>query len=317
MFTVSVVGLSLLLAFPAFSQAGTSPSPQTSVQRRDFRARVLRIDDSNSTQLHELHVAAGAATMLVLPQPLAEGAGGAILAAPPSIVSSPLVIQDRKALVLSPVRDLAAGESFPLTLTFADNTVQSFRLVTVPTEVDVQVTLELALRARATPTSASVLTDKLMEMQARLDECQSTADAAGVARVAALVLSQDFAKPQAFTVERRLNVRHLDKQSRLLVEIHAVYRLFGQSYVVLSIENRDPSKVWQMERVEAGVAGGGAAAEAQVLSFQSEIQALPSGETTKVVVAYTTPNQTTGQRYTLRLFERAGARHVELKGVEL
>lgn len=315
-FTLSAVVASALLAFPALSQPAPSPAAQTSVSRREFRSRQLVINDSNASDIHELRVAAGAATTLVLPQAIAAN-GGAILAAPPQTVPAPLPLQENKVLVLSPQRDLGPGETFPLTLTFVDGTVQSFRLVTVPAEVDIQVEIKLVLQARATPGSAAVLTDKLMALQARLDECQSTADTAGVGRVAALILSQDFEKPQAFTVERRLNARHLDKQSRLLVETRAVYRLFGQSYVVLTVENRDPNKVWQMERAEVGVSGGGAATEAQVLTFNSEIPELPPGEVSKVVIAFTTPSQTTGQRFTLRLLERAGARHVALKDVEL
>lgn len=308
--------LSCFVSLVAFGEGAAGSAAQTSVPRREFRSRTLTINDANASDIHELHVAAGAATTLVLRQPIAAN-GGAILAAPPQVIPAPLALQDNKVLVLSPQRDLAAGETFPLTLTFVDGTVQSFRLVTAPAEVDIQVELKLELQARATPSSAAALTDKLMALQARLDECQSTADAAGVSRVTSLILSQDFDKPQAFTVERRLNARHLDKQSRLLVETRAVYRLFGQSYVVLTVENRDPDKVWQMERAEVGVSGGGAATQAQVLTFNSEIPELPPGEVTKVVIAFTTPTQTTGQRFTLRLLERAGSRHVSLKDVEL
>ncbi|MCY1023948.1 DUF2381 family protein [Pyxidicoccus sp. MSG2] len=308
--------MSCFVSVAAFGQGATSPAPQTSVPRREFKSRTIIISDANASDIHELRVAAGAATTLVLPQAIS-GNGGAILAAPPHVVPAPLPLQENKVLVLSPQRDLAPGETFPLTLTFLDGTVQSFRLVTVPAEVDVQIEIKLVLQARATPSSAAALTDKLMALQARLDECQSTADTAGVSRVASLILSQDFDKPQAFTVERRLNARHLDKQSRLLVETRAVYRLFGQSYVVLTVENRDPDKVWQMERAEIGVSGGGASTEAQVVTFNSEIPELPPGEVTKVVIAFTTPTQTTGQRFTLRLLERAGSRHVALNNVEL
>ncbi|WNZ66249.1 DUF2381 family protein (plasmid) [Myxococcus sp. MxC21-1] len=274
------------------------------------------ITDDNAETLHELRVAAGVATTLVLSNNSLSASGGAILAAPPDVMPAPHVLNENRTLILTPQRDLARGEAVPLTLTFADKSVQSFRLVTSPDEVDVQVSIDLALRKRATAVSAAALDEKANNLQAALDECRSTAAEAGIRQVAALITRQDFERPVAYTAER-LSVRHLDKQSRLHVQVRASYRLFNQSYVVLTVENRHPAKLWQIERAEVGVAGGGGAAEAKVHAVESEIPELPPGETTKVTIAFSTPAQTKGQRYILRLFERGGSRHVALEDVEL
>nr|WP_158625269.1 DUF2381 family protein [Corallococcus terminator] len=307
----------MLFAAPAGAQPAAAQAQTSAPAQREMRSRELIINDENANTLHEIHVAGGAPTSLVLPQPLADQ-GGAILAAPPDIIPTPSRVpaSATRLLVLSPAKDVPAGKSFPLTLTFADGTVQSFRLVTVAEEVDIQIAVKLQMQAKASAASAPALTAAINSLRAQLDECQATSDVAGTARIAALVLRQDLDKPQAFTAERR-NVRHRDKQSRLLVEARAVYRLFGQSFLVLGVQNRDASANWQMEKAEIAVSGGSSSQDAKVLSAQMDVLSLPPDETARVVIAFETPAQGADQRYLIRLFERGGNRHVELTDVQL
>ena len=132
-----------------------------------------------------------------------------------------------------------------------------------------------------------------------------------MAKVAALVLAQDPTRPEAFTVEKH-PARQLDKQSRLLVQTHHVYRLFDLSYVVLSVENRDPSRPWVLERAEVSVTGGSSSIETRVVAIAEEVKAIAPGEASRLVVGFATPSQEASQRYTLKLYEKGGPRHVEL-----
>src|SRR5262249_40084682 len=68
-------------------------------------------------------------------------------------------------------------------------------------------------------------------------------------KVASLILGQELAKPHSFTVAQH-TAHRLDKQNRLLAEVKRVYRLFELTYLVVTIENRDPSKVWVLDRPE-------------------------------------------------------------------
>jgi hypothetical protein len=136
-------------------------------------------------------------------------------------------------------------------------------------------------------------------------------------KVGELVLKQDFKKPVAFIVEKH-PARKLDKQAFLLVETLAVYRLFDASYLVLTVENRDPDKVWVLDRAEVAVAGSSSNVDARVLDVAQEMsQGIPPGVEAKLVVVFKTPEQSADQRFTLKLLEKAGNRHISLENLKL
>jgi len=298
----------------ASANAPAAAAPATTPAARAFEVRQVLITDETANTVHEIHVAAGTPTTLVFQTPLAEGDDAVVFAAPRDVVPDPL--KNTRTLLIGAERDLRPGESYPITLRFADGQVQTFQLVTVPGKVDVKVDVTLALEKRASPESPAALKASIGQLQSRLDECQSTSATVGVSKIASLILKQDQQKPQAFTVER-IPMRHLDKQSRLLVEVRAAYRLFAETYVVLTVQNRDPSKVWVMDRPEVGVEGGGEAASAKIISFSTELPQLPPDEEQKLVIVFSTPPQAAGQTFTLSLLEKAGSRHVKLEGVRL
>jgi hypothetical protein len=175
--------------------------------------------------------------------------------------------------------------------------------------------VKLQLQAKASSTSVAALEASINSLRGQLDECQATSDAAGIQRIASLVLRQDLDKPQAFLAERR-DLRNRDKQSRLLVEVRALYRLFGQSYLLLNIQNRDASATWQLERAEVSVTGGASSQDAKVVAQKMEVTSIPPDETARLVVAFETPSRSADESYVLRLFERGGNRHVELTGIQ-
>ena len=298
-----------LLAIPAVAVAGPARAqPQDATEpRRDFRRRALTIDDANVSSLPELHVAGGMATVLAFQVPLKEG--GAFIADVKGLMN-PLSQSDR-FLVLVPRKDLTAP--LPLNVSLADGTVLTFKLVSTAGDADAQVDVVVALDKHAAPESAAALRTSLLSVRAQLDECQAGSATAGVGKIASLFVQQDLDAPKAF---ERHGIRRADKQNRLLVEARWVYRLLGMTYLVLTVENRDPSKAWSLDRAEVKLIGA-TTADVKVLSTQTELGSLPPDTSERVVVAFVTPQQVSRQRVSISLFERDGSRHVVLDDLDL
>lgn len=216
---------------------------------------------------------------------------------------------------LLPRADLPAGAWASLTISLADGNVLTFRLVSDPKEVDVRLDVDVRLKKRGAPDSPTALKAIIEQLRAQLDECQSTAGTAGVAKIAALVLREK--EPQA--VEMRPIRARADKQNRMLIRAQYVYRLLGYTYVVFSLQNRDDSKLWELERAEVRLQGAGQAIELEVASSAMDPPSIDTSPavTGRVVVAFKTPVQQQGQRFTVMLRERNGARHVQLDSLEL
>jgi uncharacterized protein (TIGR02268 family) len=306
-----VLGRAALLAIVAGATAASEAAMGKNGGRQLIR-RTLAVTDDNVNTVHEVHVAGQVPTQLVFPAPLKES--GVLLADTggffaPSQISEAL-------LILLPNRDLPKGKVVPLTVNLSDGTILLFKLITAPTEVDLTVDVTVRLVKRAAPDSVDALRAALNQCRAQLDEFQADTANAGATKVASFILRQDPDKPQAFLVERH-GTRKLDKQNRLLVEAKQVYRLFDMTYVVLLVENRDPSQSWVMERAEVSAVGGGQAVEVDQVNFQTEAVSLPPGEIERVVVMFKTPALAAGHRYNVALFEKNGSRHFKFEEVGL
>ena len=294
------------VATPA-AASGRAPSAEAAQVKRELRRRTLAINDSNVSSLPEIHVAGGTATVVSFQVPLRSG--GAFIADVKGLMN-PLSQSDR-FLVLVPKKDLPGP--LPLNVSLADGTVLTFKLLTIATDADAQVDVALDLERSAAPDSAAALKTSLVSVRAQLDECQAGSAAAGVAKIASLFIQQNLDAPHAF---ERHAIRGGDKQSRLLVEARWVYRLLGMTYLVLTVENRDPVKPWVLDRAEVKLLGS-SSVDVKVLSIQAELATLPPDVSEKVVVAFATPPQSAQQKVSLSLLEKEGARHVVLDGLEL
>lgn len=226
------------------------------------------------------------------------------------------VHKEQQFVLLRPIVDLPQGEVLTLQVQLEDGTsLPPILLSTAPTSMDLYVTITVALARKASEGSATALKVQLAEMQSRIDECEQSAGERGAVKVAELVLKQDPRKPASFVVEKHPS-RSYDKQSRLLVETLHVYRLFDASYLVLTIENRDPDKLWVLERAEIAIEGS-STVEARVLDVAQEMaQGIPPAEEAKLVIAFKTPEQAVDHTYTLKLFEKSGNRHVTLSSLK-
>ena len=306
----SLALVALVMVLPVSTLAasrGKSSDSDAAQVKRELRRRSLTITDSNVSSLPEVHVAGGTATILSFQVPLRDG--GAFIADVKGLMNP--LSQSERFVVLVPKRDLPGA--LPLNVSLADGTVLTFKLVTIATDADAQVDVVLDLKQNAAPDSAAALKTSLAAVRAQLDECQAGSATAGVASIASLFMQQGLDTPHAF---ERHAIHGGDKQSRLLVEARWVYRLLGVTYLVLTVENRDPVKSWALDRAEVKLLGGGSV-DVKVLSLQAELATLPPDVAEKVVVAFATPALTTQQSVRLSLLEKEGARHVVLDALDL
>jgi uncharacterized protein (TIGR02268 family) len=297
----SAAALILLLA--AGATLAADPKPQV---RRELRRRTLTIDDQALGSLPELHVAGGSATILTFEIPVRDN--GAIITDTRGLFHPPT--QTDKTVILVPKADLAQPAA--LNVTLSDGTVLSFKLVSVPKEADVQVDVVLALQSRAAPGSVQGLKTTIEQLRGELDECQASSATAGAAKIASLFLGQSLDEPQVFD---RHEFRGRDKQDRLLVEGRWIYRLVGLTYMLFTVENRDPVKPWSLDRAEVKVSGSGETQDVRVLAASAEDAPVAPGQATKIVVAFKTPAKSTSHRYTVTFVEKGGGRRVVLEGL--
>lgn len=285
--------------------AVAAAGPAHAGDKRELRRRAITIDDAALTSVPEIRVAGGTPTILTFEVPVKDG--GAVIADVRGVFYPPT--QTDRTVMLVPKSDLARPE--PLNVSLADGTVLTFKLVTIPGEADVQVDVSVALRERASPDSAQALRMMNEQLRGELDECRDGAANAGAAKLAALLLAQSLDQPQTFE-RRQLHIG--DKQSRLLVQGRWVYRLLGLTYMVFTVENRDPQRSWVLDRVEVRLTGGRDAVDVKVVSAQAELPLLPPGTGERVVVAYETPPMSPSQRFRVTFHEKDGPRLVALEG---
>lgn len=309
--------LSLSLAAPpapaakvaaAKKEKAPSPTP-TLVEGSD---RTLTITDA--TTAAEVRLAPpGQTTSLTFPVAIA--VDKVLLVDPKQRVFPPLAQGSTLALVAKEA--LPPGTTVPLTVTLVDGTELNFAVAGSAAGFDRFLRVEVKLLERAGADNTQRLKSQLQEVQAKLDECQQAGADLGVAKLAAVILKQDLSKPDVWTVEKRANRSGIDKQNRLLVETQYVFRLFDLTYLVLTAENRDPTQSWVLERVELAAAGTAASTDIKVLGVEQELNAIPPGEMSKLVVAFRIPVQDTKTTFTLKLLEKNGNRHFELKDLHL
>lgn len=222
------------------------------------------------------------------------------------------VLAQGAVLVLLTREALPAGASVTATLTLVDGTQLTFALLGTTGAFDRYVRVEVALKERAAADSTQRLKTQLQETQARLDECVQGGADEGIKRLGASILQHDLEKSDVWTVEKRAFRSGIDKQNRLLVETQFLFRLFELTYLVFTIENRDPTKTWVLERAELAAVGNGSRVDVKVTSVEQALNAIPPGESSKVVVAFRMPQLSAGQTFTLKLTEKNGTRHFEL-----
>src|SRR4051812_41033797 len=240
---------SLLSVLVAQALALPTPTDTSSSQRRPVQ-RTISITDESLSTVPEVHVGADWPTTLVSAPPLAKD-NQAVMLAQPGHEFAPPKFTDT-SVILIPRKDLPANGGAALTVTLSDGNILSFKLVSIPKAVDLRVDVELKLSKRAAPDSPEALRTTLEQLRAQFEECQSSSGFAGVSKIGALVLAE---KSPAAVELRKL--AKTDKQSRMLVSARYEYRLFGYAFVVLEIQNRDDTKIWELDGADIKLQGSG------------------------------------------------------------
>jgi len=305
----STLGVAALLTVTGASAESRKDSDAVVTSgKRVLKRRSLLVTDANFNDVQVVHVAAGVPTTLSFRQLLRTES--VILA---DVTNAFLPVKaTESSIVLIPKRDLGQRAMTTLTVTLADGTILPLLLTTVPGEADIGVDISVALVQQAPKESATVLKASLLELRGELDECRADQGTAGIAKLASLVLQQDLSRPQVF---ERHELHRRDKQERLLVDVRAAYRIFGQTYLVVTLENRDPARAWVLDRPELAVTGGSQSIDVPVAAFRMDTPAIAPNETGKLVVAFQTPPQGSGSSLTLQLLEKNGSRHIRLDGL--
>jgi uncharacterized protein (TIGR02268 family) len=300
-----------VLAF-LLAQALALPSPKetpASVQREPVQ-RTITITDETISSVPEVRVGADWPTTLVFSTPLSKD-NQAVMLAQPGHEFAPPKFTDT-SVILIPRKDLPANGGAALTVTLSDGNILSFKLVSVPKAVDLRVDVELKLTKRAAPDSPEALRTTLEQLRAQVEECQSSSASAGVAKIGALVLAE---KSPAAVEMRKLG--KTDKQSRMLVTARYEYRLFGYAFVVFEIQNRDDTKIWELDGADVKLQGSGPDQDVQVASAAMDPNAIEPNATGRIVVAFKVPDQQRGQQFIIGLHEKNGSRHVQLDNLGL
>lgn len=277
---------------------------------RQLVQREIEINDENVNEVPMLRMAKDVPLMMTFSQPLR----GPIMLAEHE--GNFAIQQQSDGVLLMAYREPNPKAVVTLTATVEDGTMVVFSIGPDSKETDVRVHVSVKLRRKATMDSPIVLKAINEELRGELDACHSMSGDDGIRKMAALALEQEMGRPLAFTVERR-QMRKIDKQSRLLVEVKALYRLFEHSYLVLSVKNRDPDRVWVLEKPELESTGSRGKFPLKVVTFSTGKPQLAPDEEEKIVIAYQTPEESLGKHLMVRLKEKQGNRHVTLAGLDI
>jgi uncharacterized protein (TIGR02268 family) len=287
--------------------AGKPPSHPASPRR--LERRTVAITDASFQDVPVVHVAKGVATTVSFGQPIRRES---ILLADTSDAFLPPRATD-STVVLIPTRDLAPRAVATLTVTLADGTLVPLLLESNSGAADIAIDVLVNLSKKAAPESVSALKASVLQLRGELDECRGDSGKAGVAKLARLVLEQDVSGNVPML---RQEVRRRDKQERLLVELVRAYRLFGHTYLLLTLENRDPSAAWVLDRPELSATSGRDSMDVPILAVETDVPIVQPNETAQVVIAVRSP-AASSERFRLQLLEKNGTRHVRLDGLSL
>jgi uncharacterized protein (TIGR02268 family) len=300
---------SAVLAALALGMGAGKPPTHPPAPRR-LERRTVAMTDASFQDVPVVHVAKGVPTTVSFGQPIRRES---VLLADTSDAFLPPRATDT-TVVLIPTRDLAPRAVATLTVTLADGTLVPLLLESNSRAADITIDVFVNLSKKATPESVSALKASVLQLRGELDECRGDSGKAGVAKLARLILEQDAAGSAPML---RQDLHRRDKQERLLVELVRAYRLFGHTYLLLTVENRDPSAAWVLDRPELSAAGGRESMEVPVLAFEVDVPMLQPDETGHLVLAFRSPPTASGEGFQLRLLEKNGTRHVRLEGLSL
>jgi uncharacterized protein (TIGR02268 family) len=284
----------------------SAAKPPAHAQRR-LERRTLTITDSSFQDVPVVHVAKGVPTTVSFGQAIRRES---ILLADTSDAFLPPRATET-TLVLIPTRDLAPHAVATVTVTLADGTLVPLLLETDSRAADIAVDVAVNLSKRAGPESLPALKALVLQLRGELDECRGDSGRAGVVKVARLLLEQDPSN----TPWVRQELHHRDKQDRMLVEVVRSYRLFGHTYLLLTLENRDPSASWVLDRAELSASDGRTSMDVPILAVEIDVPILQPDETARLILAFGSQPSAIHEHFRLQLLQKNGTRIVRLENL--
>ncbi len=280
--------------------------------------RSVVVEGAPGTSVPIISVAKGRTTTLIFDAPIKAIElldAARIFAPPPATAAGKTVylttLRDPGTVVTTMMVVMASGAEVP------------FQLVGVKDSQDADVVVDVLLnkavapdgerRAQATQhdEAATACLISAGQLRQELDECRGATKSDVLRKIAEVILAEDaVANAQSVVFEGKRSVRSIDKQSGLLVEATGMYRMFGHTYLVLSVENRVADRTWMLDKAQVRLVGAGA--DLPVLSTLTEYPALKPSETEKIVVLFTTPTKRAKSGIAVTLLEKSGNRHVTL-----
>jgi hypothetical protein len=233
-----------------------------------------------------------------------------IFAPPPSTAAGKTVylttLRDPGSVVTTMMVVMASGAELP------------FQLVGVKDAQDADVVVDVLLaKAAASPEAtandeaAAACCTSAGQLRQELDECRAATRSDVLRKIAEVILAEDAAaNAQSVVFEGRRSTRSIDKQSGLLVEATGLYRMFGNTYLVMTVENRVADRTWTLDRAQVRLTGAGA--DLPVIATLTEFPALRPSETEKIVILFTTPTKRAKSSIAVTLMEKSGNRNVTL-----
>jgi hypothetical protein len=313
---LSVALLSVVLASLGSSAFAADPAKAAATATAPGGRRTINLDETPNSVVPAIHVAKGFTTTLMFEAPIRAVDlldAGKIFAPPPANPAA-------KSLYLTPLKDPGATVT-TLVVTVGSGAEVPFQIVGTRSQKEVDLVVDVVGKSGAgagTPAGPAAANPaacctSAAQLRQELDECQASSSTDALRKIAGLILTQDASASQSMVFEGRA-IHVLDKQNGLLVEAQRVYRLFGYTYLVVSVENRLADRPWVLDKPQIHFTGAGA--DLAVVAFMTELPVLPPSESEKIVVLFATPpkaKSTIG----LTLLEKSGTRHVNLTSIEL
>ncbi|WP_223645552.1 DUF2381 family protein [Corallococcus sp. EGB] len=288
---------------------GTAAPAQPAPASRERQERRIALPDSPSDPVPELHVAAGAVTLLLFDASLDRASVEL-----EGRERFRLVDVGERSLLFEPAIDLGAGERLGLRVRFSDGARPEhavFMLVTHPSEVDARV--QVFRRAQ----SIGALQAELAAVRAQLK--------AKDAELAALRERSEVHSPAGLTLEGLLDeggvssskVEAQSKQeARSSLHVVDGFSLRAPSWGVVSVDVKNSGRTHWMP-TEARLTSSTGGVQVQVLGVRMKQPQIGPGEVGTVVVETDVVSWKAGTVFLLELMDSSGARRVLVPRVVL
>ncbi|RKG62758.1 DUF2381 family protein [Corallococcus sp. AB011P] len=281
---------------------GTAVPAQPAPSSRERQERRLALPDGPSEPVPELHVAAGAVTLLLFDAPLDRASVEL-----EGRERFRLVDVGERILALEPAADLGPGERLGLRVRYSDGARPEqavFVLVTQPAAFDGRV--QVFRRAQSIP----ALQAELAEVRAEIAALRARSEVSSPAGLALAGLLDENG-----VVARKIEPQ-LRQEGQSSLRVMGGFILRAPAWGLVSVQVMNLGKApWAPTEAHLTNSTGGV--QVPVLGVRMKQPRIGPGEVGTVVVATEAPTWNVGTLFRLELVDEAGTRHLLLPRVAL